>query len=445
MRASGIYRTDESIKVIHAKEVKRGKSEVKEYNLDIASLKEEEAQLSFANLLKDNKIDVKSLVFCVSRSQVMVRCFNVPSHDEEEIKSMVENKLPGLFPCNSEELIFDTAIVDSREDGYSYVMVAAVFKRIILEKVSLLKEAKILPDRIEISTFSLFKQVRKKEKSRQTYLLAHIEDNILDIITVCEGKLNFSRGIKLKAESLQQDIIREIKHTLYALKVQGIDLEEIILSGPDKRLNDLVVFFVEAFRTKVGIDEDVTVARGLILEDTSEGKKLNLLPEEFKIRKIESGRKKISVYFVVFLLLNLSLITNIVALKMKEKKRYGVFLRNQIQAVSTQTSLLRDKILKLNVFHRYYNSSKVILGLLTELYRNAPDSLYLTLMEMKGHLSGGTIVLEGKAQDDSAVLNFSSMLSNSPFFGKAEVKYIKKGSSIDKEIYTVEFEIRTIF
>lgn len=171
--------------------------------------------------------------------------------------------------------------------------------------------------------------------------------------------------------------------------------------------------------------------------------KINLLPAELKLQKEKENRNKAFILFVVLLLLNLSLIGNVYFLHVKAKQEFLNYLKSEVKAIDRKTSSLQKKMQKVEVLHNYINSSKFSLGLLSVLYRIAPEGLYLTALDIYGHSPDGVIVLLGQAKDPARVLKFANTLKGTGIVSKAEVNYISKRNVTGQEV--VDFEIKSQF
>jgi Tfp pilus assembly protein PilN len=111
-------------------------------------------------------------------------------------------------------------------------------------------------------------------------------------------------------------------------------------------------------------------------------------------------------------------------------------------------------MLKVEVLHNYLNSGKITLNILSELYRIAPDGLFLTslaisankpqgAMVLIGQAKGNQMVLIGQAKDNQTVLKFANALKISGLITKADVNYITKRKVSAQEM--VDFELKAAF
>ena len=444
MKSSGIYITSNFVRITQAKIEKNNQQILKEFQLDISSLKKEEIPFRLKEFLKENKIDCDHLTLCIPRSQVSVRYVNLPSVDNKEIKRMIELELNNLLPYKPEELIFDQVIIERRSDGYSRVMPVAAQREVILRELSLFKQAGMLPDDIDISTVSLFNQFyEQKRDPAVNYLLINLEDNLLDILVVQKGKLAFSRGVKFRQGEGGQRFIKEVKENINIQETKGIKIDKLVLSGRGIDLKSLAQDLKQALSIKVELDEAICVTRGPALRSKYNALNINLLPKEVESQKSIGKRQKSVLYLITLLVLNASLIANILFFKMRQRQEYLYLLQSEIKRIESEASLVQEKLLKTQVLKSYFNSGRLTLGLLSELYRIAPGGLYLTSLEIRGQSPSGALVLTGQAKDTETVLKFTSLIKDSALIDQADVNYITKRQSLSEEV--VDFEIRATF
>lgn len=443
MNNIAIYITDNLIRFGRSIIDSNKQLSIKEDEINITSLKDEEVPLSFKKFLHENKIAPEYLTLAIPRTQVSVRYLTLPTVNDSEIKQMVDYDLNNLFPFKAEELIFDHAVISKSPDGYSQVMLVAVQREIIQKYIDLFKKVGLSPDAIDLSTVSLFNQFCAQKKEAGNYLLINVDDGFMELIFITDQKLSFSRGINFRVPPKKQDLIKEVNLTITVLRDRDFQADKIILSGKSIDLVDFSKGLEESLGYKVEIDNRLEVVKGLLGKKSDNTLSVNLLPEELKIRKIRDKRRKSLVYFATLILLNLSLIANISFLKMKAKDEYLFLLKSEIKKIETQASALQRKMLKVQILQNSLNSGRSMLGLLSELYRVAPEGVYLISLDIAGRKPQGVIVLIGQAKDSETVLKFANGLKRSGFINKADVSYITKRKITAQEL--VDFEVRASF
>lgn len=467
MKQSIIYIHGNFIRLCHAILEKSGRNILKEEKIDVSSLKKDTIAAYITEFFKGNKIIPENVTLGIPRSQVSVKYLTLPASLDTEIKKMVEYELNNLFPFKPEELVVDYAVLKKAPKGYSELILFAAPRETILNHILTLEHAGISPDTISISTVSLFNQLYENNKPQANCLIIYFDDSCMEILFVNNNRLAFSRWINIKKNTTPADLIKEIELTAVVLKDKGESIDKIILGGNmhtchsqqsegecvlpqddlDRNTRDLGNFAKElelALECKVRIDNSLDVSRGFAANTDNAALNINLLPENLKIKKTRSAKKKVLFHFIALLLLNLSLIVNIAYLNLKVKKEYLNQLKIELNKVAAPAFELQKKKFSAIMLKNYRNSNILVLKLLSEIYRIAPEKINLSMLDIGIRNASGIIVISGQAKDSETAINFSKAIQNSKLFMKADVKYIKKlSSSSDNQL--VDFEINANF
>jgi len=289
-----------------------------------------------------------------------------------------------------------------------------------------------------LSTVALFNQFKAKGYDAPSYLLINCEDNFLEFLVIADGKLLLSRGFSLSVPIQLQTVIEEVSMIRSIHGMKGNQLDKILLTGRGVILNDIAQSLSNA--GSVEINEDISVVRGIALEHNGESLNINLAPEEFKFQQLAVSRNRSAFYFIALLILNMSLIANLIFLHFREKEDYLRYLKSEINKVSNNVSSLQKMMIKNQTVEGYSGSCKLTLGLLTELYRLAPQGMRFTALDVSNQISEGTLVIMGEAGESETVLQFVSTLKASILLKKADIQYISKSPSTLKQ--AVDFKIR---
>lgn len=436
MRSCVVYITDSLIRFAYTGE---NQDKPEAVHLHIPSLKKEDIPHAIKNLLKINKIVPERLILGIPRSRANLRYFSFPTVNDSEIRSMVEYDLSSRFAYKDDELVYDHAVIERSAEGFSRVILAAVPREKILPEFTLLKHAGLIPDEGALSTVSLFNQFISRKKNQEKSLLVYFDDGFVEIIYADGGKLEFSRAIDFQPKD-PDSLVKEIKHTLSVLQTEGKVVSRAVIAGKVLALKDPLEFFLKSMGLAAEFDDTLDTLKGFLQDGSL---KLSLLPEEYKIRKVKEQRTRSLVYLAILALLNLSLVANIVFFKIKTKDEYLFAVRSEIKKIEGRANVLQKKMAKVRILQSYINSGRLKLGLLSEIYRGAPDGIILNSLDINGEKGQGSIILIGQAQDSESVLKFTSKLKSSSFIEKTDVNYINKRRMPAQN--AVDFEMRASF
>lgn len=403
MRILGIYITDDLIRMGLLNDADKQPA-VKEYQSTSASLKA---------TLKKNNIQPDHVILYIPRTVVSMRFLRIPSVNDAEVAQMVSLDQSASFPLKPEELIFGHAVVAKDKDGYSTVMVVAVQKDVVSRMIATLKAAGLAPDEISVSTVSVFNQLRSTVKFNKNTLVVNADKGFADVFFIKDEQLLFSRAVSEDARA------KEVEQTARILQESGERIDVVIR------------------------DSAVPVVKGLLTLHKSGNLEIDLLPQEHRERKKREERKRALVYLVTLILLNCAIVANIVFMKVKAQDAYLHMIRKETAKIELDAQDVQKKMRKAQILLESSASGKVILGLLSELYRTAPAGVLLSSLDISGKSSQGTIIMVGQAPGSESVLKFVNSMKAGGFIKKAEVNYITKRAMAGGQL--VDFEIRAGF
>ncbi|HTZ11151.1 MAG TPA: pilus assembly protein PilM [Candidatus Margulisiibacteriota bacterium] len=406
------------------------------------SFKEQEVKAGLKEFLNENKIIPGYIVSCIPRTEVSIKYLSFPTLNDSELKAMVEFELNNLLPLKPEEMVYDYAIIRKGPGDYSHLMLVVAPKEAVLKHTALLEEAGLIPDEVTVSTISLYKQFLSAKRPEASYLLINVDDNFLDMVYINDKKLAFSRGVALSSVGEIPNAIKDIEFTATVLKDKEYAIDKIILCG-GLNLQELAAGLEKVLPYKVEIDTSLGVLKGS-LDNKGGALKINLLPEELRLKKRAGLRKRAFAYLLIILLVNLSLLANIAFMKIKSKQEYLSLLKSEISKIDDQASGLQKKLVNVQILRGYINSDRLTLWLLSELYRIAPDGIVFASLDISNREDQGTMMIAGQAKDSDMVLALANSLKETAFIKSAEVVRITKRARVAQDT-GVDFEIKSNF
>jgi len=435
-----LYLTDNFVRIARTLSESGKQSDIKIEELGIASLTADQSAASLKKFLQTNKITAEHLALVMPRTQVAVRTLSLPAVDDAEIKKIVEYDLNDLFPFKSDEMIFDSIVTAKAGDGFSQVMLVAVQKESVNQKIAVLRHAGLVPAEISVSTISLFNQFISQKRPAANYLLVNFDDGFVEFMLVTGQKLEFSRALGFDGKNTEK-LLKDLDSTIKILNDKGFLIETILLSGRGVDLDSLAVSFKSAMSYAVEADKTIDVAKGFVLDEKA--LKINLLPQEFKAQKEKEKHKKALIYLATLIFLNVSLFANIVFSKLKTREEYLSLLKAEVKKIEPKTQGLQQKMLRVDVLQRSLNANRTTLWLMSQLYRIAPEEITLTSLEISGSSPKGSLIMIGQAKESETVLKFANDLKASRLITKTDVSNLSKRKVGQEQL--VDFEIRASF
>ena len=202
--------------------------------MELIQLIETDRAVPLSQVLEERQIKITKLISFIPRHLVTAKIITLPTTEPLEVKEMIKYEMDGLLPYPLEQLIYDYCILETEETGYSRVMVFIAQKEILENHLALLREEGLEPDMIQVSTVALFNWFLASEGSpdRPTAIL-NIADGTLDLAISREGRLIFSRGVKVEGEDKDLKLVSETKRSIaiYRKEANGKPISNMVLSG----------------------------------------------------------------------------------------------------------------------------------------------------------------------------------------------------------------------
>jgi Tfp pilus assembly PilM family ATPase/Tfp pilus assembly protein PilN len=438
----GIYITDNFIRFARTALNLQNETTIREQEINIAFLKEAEIVTAIKKFLKENRFSSENLTLIIPRTQVSIRYLKVASLNDKEINQKVIDELSKQFPYKSEDLIIDYTLLQKTDNGNTHLMLVVIQKEIILRQLAIIKQAGLVPLDIEVGSISLFNQFCLQSRMPAGYLLINFDDSFMEIMYINTGKLIFSHVVSFTGVLEKEEFLRDLNVTAAVLKNENNQIDKIILSGGRVDLGEFSRSLQGALSYVVEIDDTLNVMKALTLKDKPDILRMDFVPQEVTFQKKKEKSRRSFFYFITLALLNLSLITNIVFLKVKAKEEYLYLLKLEVNKADAKTLALQKNMLKAQLLQNYFNSNRLTLVLLAELYRKAPEGLYFSSLNISHKKIPGTIVITGQGKDSQTVLKFNNALKEIDLINKADIDYITKQSSQQQE--AVEFKITLV-
>lgn len=399
-------------------------------------------------LLGAGRRDPCRLVIFVPRSRVTVREIVLPSSDPDELRRMAPFEAARLVPHSAEELLVDFDILASHEDGSSTVRLVIAREDDVRSRLSVLEEAGVEPDKIEVSTTALARLLhRAGERSGS---ICYLGDDRLDMLVLKGDRTEFSRGVDIgRLGERPDEVAGEItRSTRFARKATAGAADESIrlVAATDhaaevrQALNGSLS--VEAYELPrellpSGFEEEVgpyLPAIGAAL-DTGEG--VNLLPRALLERRLRRARIGQAVIAVSAGLLALLLLTLLADRYLASAERTLDERRAAIEELEPRVQHVSELQDRARAITEHLNPDFDALEVFTELHRIVPPEV--TLYHMHLQLERGRLGIKGQTGAFPAVWTLLDSMAESPIFADVRSRYAAKRRARGEEV--VDFSI----
>ncbi len=380
------------------------------------------------------------VVLSLPRSQITCRNLKIPSKIPQEIEKIANLQAPRYLPYTSDELITGFQLIRTDKEGYSNILLVIAHKDIINRYASILKGLRPLKISIIPSSNGIADLYRHiKPLDSDTVMLVDIDLEVIEFVVVGDGKLLFSRSIRLGSFSDWENLfISEVNKTkeAYAKELNKEPIRRIVFMGPQRiasRCQEIInsqkdipaeiLSYIPKVKFLKGIEDKLIVSGNSFTSLIGLGLKeapatLNLLPKDIKEK--ENKNLQVRLYLRLAALIASVIIIWAIALdkNVDNKQQYLERLKFELAKVSKEAIPLEDMEKKFKALENKNQKRVLILDYLHELYRVVPEQISLTNLIYEE----GKITLRGETGELNSVLAFVSQLENSPVFKQFNIK-----------------------
>jgi type IV pilus assembly protein PilM len=398
---------------------------------------------------------------------VITKNIEIPSVNEKEIREIINLQAGRHTPYSREEIIVDYIDIGTYKNSYTKILLVIVARSVVKRQFEILDKAGLQLERVLLAPEGLawsVSKVLKIETQDSPANVVHIDEGFTDFSIVFKNNVVFIRSIPIGTRHLLNEkgkyesrFVEELKNSLEAYQNEDIEKSPsvIILTGAVEELKDLEAVLNSSLHLPIKVmpyfknltisDQALKAAsatRNLSFLNviapllTTQDMKINLVPEEVKLRKSleEKGRDLIKAG--IFVLLSFVLLFSIMASKIYFKSAYLKVLNNKYQPLSQDAQKLEEDFTKVSAIKGYLAKRGYLLEILTELYNVTPEGLELNDIRFDEQ---GKFTVRGVAESMSTVFSFVGSMEKSKYFEDVKTKYTSKRKDGMKDV--TDFEI----
>ncbi|MBN2097041.1 MAG: PilN domain-containing protein [Candidatus Omnitrophica bacterium] len=417
-----------------------------------ASSSEQDITVALKDVLRELNGPLGHLTLCLPRHKVTVRFLSFPTSSHQELAGMVRLQSVKELPFAKEELINDYLITEQSKDGYSKVALVIAHRDLINNYLNILQKSALEPTRITLSTEAIldwYAAVFKQGKPSGCSLLVDLDTDNADIAILANGRLSFTRGLKLSTlkmseSNLKDKLAQELNLTItgYARENPAQKIEQILLSQSVDNAADLQSFLAQKFKlpcellntfknlnlrpglaqTKYQPQISLLKVLGAVLSRRE--KQLNLLPETLSKKQQVTSNKKL-VYTTAILLTGILLFSiGIFGKKMHNQKIHLADLEREIANTQGLAKQVEDMLKSVQLIARRSRLEGSSIDVLRELHALVPEDISLANFSYD---EGSKIIgLRGISTEMSAIFRFIEQLEGSSYFKNVQLKYVSE-------------------
>lgn len=336
------------------------------------------------------------------RHEITCRVLAFPSHDEGELRSMVQLSAEEYVPFGAEEIIVDQAVLKSHASGESDILAVFAHKDLVLNHLGLLRKASIEPTQILLTTACLASAALQAQAAAlERFAIADLGATGFEFAIFQGNQLRYTRGIAGAHDwsetvttpgGAMDELAIELRSSLSAYRREspdGIAIDHIFLSGEAGALDAIAAVMAsetakecapaEFARALVESGGELLKGLpligigGLLAARQQSGVKINLLPEDVERDRALVGAKsklKRGAILVVLLILGVGL-----AYGQSLYQRYQFIkeLEAQRDAIAPMAEGVAQKQAQLQTIRQQVEAKGSVLELLGTIVQAAPE------------------------------------------------------------------------
>ena len=466
----GIDFSSHILKLAHARVYPNKREIVNLLNRDIAGLTDAEIPKIIRAGFNDLAAKDPNIINTIPSNLVMTKNIEIPSIDPGEIREIINLQAPRHTPYSREEIIIDYIDIGTYKHSYTKILLVIVARNVIKRQFEILDKAGIKLESVLLAPESLawsIPRLLKVETEDSPVSILHIDEGFTDFSIVFKNKVVFIRSIPIGTQNLLDEkeryemrFIEEIKRSLEAYQAEEIERSPnaLVLTGAVEELKDLETILNNNLQIPAKI---IPYFRNLTISDKAlkaasmvryssflniiapligwEEMKVNLIPEEIKIKRSFEERGRDLIKTGIFTLTVFVLIFSILISKIYFKSSYLKNLNNKYQTLNQETEKLERDFSKVSTIRNYLSNRGYSLEVLTELHSVAPLDLELNDIRFDEQ---GKFSIRGTAESMSTVFSFVDNMKKSKYFEDVKTKYTTKRKDGLKDV--TDFEITAL-
>ncbi len=407
-------------------------------------------------------------LFDVLPSQLLItKNIEVPSTNPQEIKEIISLQAGRHTPYSREEIIVDYIDIGTYKRNYTKVLLVMVARNVVKRHFEIASKAGFPFERVFFAPEAVGKFILKNTKgdtAEYPTSIINVDETISDFFVMFKHKVIFVRALAMGAQQLasekekyQVKFLEEVKKSLEAYQAENIEKppQTVIITGAttevpelEKMLGDSLQIPVKAVSYLKGMQIQETAAlvaaqatrlsflNGIASALHSEELKVDLVPEEIKLKKALEARGRDLVTTGILALLLLIILLFTMGAQIYFKNAYLKKIGHEFTVIHEEAVKLENDSAKISLIKNYLFSRGYSLEVLTELYTISPLDLALNDIRYDDQ---GKFSVKGTADSMSAVFSFVDSMEKSKYFKEVKTKYTTKRKEGKKDV--TDFEI----
>ena len=413
------------------------------------------------------------------RYDVTTRILALPSHEHDEIASMIRLSAEEFVPYGSDELIIDHSVLRLMPNGEASVFAVLAHRDMVERHLSVLSAAGVEPQQVYLSSACLANCALAAEPAGR-YGVVHLASGGFELVVLNGGRLAYSRGVAssqdweavakdpaaggggLVQESPVDELAAEIRSSLASYRRdaedgEGVETLYVGCDGADvftlcRHLSDALgkecrpaSFGREVGVQGRGLDRAPLAALGALLASAGGVPvTIGLLPERIAARRHMQSTRRLAVRVALFAAGMCVALGGLYWQAVQARERVIVELRGRVQSMEPNARGIAEKREQLTILRRQVDRKGSIVEQLASVVDALPDDRANITRISLDREEGISIWGRTKSVDD--VAEFAQNLRSKAaeglaFFAQARSLYEQKAVERESPVFTYQVDI----
>ena len=366
------------------------------------------------------------VVIGIPEGEAIIRMPTYPDMSIEDIRGTLDLNFDEYFPFPRHEAVFDIIQIQTPADLLDrdeVTVLAAAARRTTVDKIlDIARKTGIPPGALEPVNFAMIRALPDVHEGLCVFADTH------NIVTVWNGIGIFYRS----ANNLNgiQDILNTIQFT--QMQYRNVKVEKIILAGLNFQLS------TDSGIKIINVDDEYYSSKGLALREGTDWPGLDIRPMEFV--ELEKRRYSFNInrlilwgLIVGFVMLSVGTISYTITCIRNLSTEIEIMrdsvsdFTNQRMELIRENSRLESENKKTEKILQFLQEDIPALEIMKELEANSGIGLKFDTADFsRNSLTGVTVVLDGKADNDKVVMNMTEGLKASKKFSSVMLPVSQK-------------------
>ncbi|MBW8057867.1 MAG: hypothetical protein FVQ86_07590 [candidate division NC10 bacterium] len=430
----------------------------------------EELSKTLLDLVKDGMIPTDSVLVSIPRNLVTVRNLQLPTTDPNELKEMIDLQAAKQTPYSKDEIIADFQVVRSSPEGYTDVVLVTTHRGVSNRAITILEGAHLKAEGIRLSSQGVlngYRMIRgSTDEESGPVGVVDIDFNFSDFMVILNGQINFTKALSIGLAKLLagrekelEKFTEDIQRAVDIYENEGIErrITKLVITGAEIDLMGLIPSLTEKIRLpveRISLMENIPGAREMLdLPETDsgsvsftgvlglawdpEGAKIDLTPQEVRIRKALENKGRAIMFTGILVISIVTALTALISQHIYFKKQYLEHLHQEVLRTQKEASEVEAPKRNIKIIRDATRVQHSSLEILSVLHKIIPSDIYLKDITFE---EGLHLILKGVSRKMSTVFEFLSILEKQPDFHHVKTKHVSRSGN-KGGIEETDFEI----